>query len=231
MLKDYLGLDLNDDQLITGTSFSRNASYQRAINWSDFSQSFASGVCAYDGVNTQAICSILMPEYQKSRVPSDASIRCGLVCKQQNVSLVSNASGNAALLIQPQYACYSSGWVSTYNDATFSATTWAQTPSATTQPGPLAALTTVQSYRVTACSVEIQPTVSALNNQGQITCCMNDSTVTTVASNLPVTPITVRDSQYLTYGNIASCTGHRLVYHNDSVADTNLSNYSSQPTE
>lgn len=60
---------------------------------------------------------------------------------------------------------------------------------------------------------------------------MNDSTVTTVATNLPVTPITVRDSQYLTYGNIASCTGHRLVYHNDSVADTNLSNYSSQPTE
>lgn len=62
-LRDYLGLDLNDDHVVLGNTFNRNASYQRAVNWSDFSSSYASGICKYDGVNIQAITSMLMPEY------------------------------------------------------------------------------------------------------------------------------------------------------------------------
>lgn len=64
-----------------------------------------------------------------------------------------------------------------------------------------------------------------------ITTCMNDDTSNLIANSLPVTPVTVRDSQYLTYGNLMGSSGHRLVYHNDSVGDSSFQSYSGTPTE
>lgn len=102
ILRDYLGLDLNDDSnTVLGPFFSRNASTAKTVDWADFSSGYASEISAFDGVNTQALASILMPELSKCRVPSDTAIRCGLVNKSQSLTLPTNASGNAGFVLRP----------------------------------------------------------------------------------------------------------------------------------
>lgn len=166
ILKDYLGIDLNDDNnMVLGPYFSRNASSARTIEWSDFSPNYASEISAYDGVNTQAIASMLMPELCKSRVPSDTAIRCGLVNKSFSTTLTTNAAGNAGFILRPQLLT-GSGWLWYFFDSTFSPSSWTQTPSAVPVSGPLSGLTSVTSFRVTSTSIEIHPIVSQLNNQG-----------------------------------------------------------------
>lgn len=64
-----------------------------------------------------------------------------------------------------------------------------------------------------------------------ITTCMNDDTNGLNSNSFPVTPVTVRDSQYLTYGNLMGSSGHRLVYHNDSVGDSSFQSYAAAPAE
>lgn len=58
---------------------------------------------------------------------------------------------------------------------------------------------------------------------------MNDSNTSLSSGSLPVSSTTVRDSQYVTYGSVAGCAGHRLVYHNDSASDTNFATYGTLP--
>jgi hypothetical protein len=60
---------------------------------------------------------------------------------------------------------------------------------------------------------------------------MNDSQSTIPATGPAVDSTTVRDCQYLTYGNISGSSGHRLVYHNDSTADQNFLAYNPSSIE
>lgn len=53
ILRDYLGLDLNDDSnTVLGPFFSRNASTAKTVDWADFSSGYAGEISAFDGVNT-----------------------------------------------------------------------------------------------------------------------------------------------------------------------------------
>lgn len=93
--------------------------------------------------------------------------------------------------------------------------------------GPLSGLSaTIQTVRITAFSIMIEPIVSTLNNSGRIIYNMNDFS-TTLPSNvtLPFNTTTCRDAQYCVYGSVAGSSGHRLVYDNSSVADESFSNF------
>lgn len=125
LLRDYLGIDINDDSLVLGPHFQRAASYQRQLNWADFSSKYASESSSYDGVSTQAICSMLFPEYVKSRIPSDQTVKCGLVAKQYSTTITTNSSGHVGFCLRPWYLC-TGNWIQVLNASDFSASTWSQ---------------------------------------------------------------------------------------------------------
>lgn len=53
LLRDYLGVELNDDNPgVLGPHFQRNLTTSRNIDWADFNPNYAASVCAFDGVNT-----------------------------------------------------------------------------------------------------------------------------------------------------------------------------------
>lgn len=82
LLKDYAGVDLNDDKPgFLGNPFTFDPSLRRGIQWDEMSDSYAFESRNYDGVSTQAISSILFPEYTSCRVPGDVSIKCGKVAR------------------------------------------------------------------------------------------------------------------------------------------------------
>lgn len=106
---------------------------------------------------------MLFPELVKSRIPTDGSLRSGMVNKSYSFTIPTNSSGNAGCIIFPWYAARP-GWIYFLNDASFNASTWSQTPAGSGVNGPLYPGSYVTSYKVTSTSVEIHPIVSALNN-------------------------------------------------------------------
>lgn len=117
---------------------------------------------AFDGVNTQAIASQLMPEYACSRLPTDVAVKTGCINKSQVLTLTTNASGAASLVLFPRAVALST-WVAINSAAGYAPETgtggsWG------TASGPLAGLTSVTTLRVTGCVLVIEPIVSATQN-------------------------------------------------------------------
>lgn len=72
----------------------------------------------------------------------------------------------------------------------------------------------------------MEPITSSLNNQGRVVCTMNNRAGTVIpVSAAPNGITTARDCEYVTYSSLAGSIGHRLVYHNTSVAEDNFSDY------
>lgn len=111
-------------------------------------------------------------------------------------------------------------WALVYNDSTLNVDTGVQTPSATAIASPMTGLTSVTTYRVTACAIEIQPITSSLNNQGRVVATMNTGGNISTTGTAPNGITTARDCQFVTYASVAGSVGHRLVYHNDSNEDS-----------
>lgn len=116
-----------------------------------------------------------------------------------------------------------------HNDSTLNVDTGIQTPSGTATAGPMSGLTSVVSYRVTACAVELQPITSSLNNQGRVICTMNNKIGFNGLSTAPNGITTARDCEYVTYSSLAGSVGHRMVYHNTSVAEDSFTAYDAIP--
>lgn len=102
LLKDYSGVDLNDDKPgYLGNPFTFDPSLRRGIMWDEMSESYAMEARNYDGVSTQAIASILFPEFTSCRIPGDVSIKCGKVARTQTYTINTNAAGNAIFAVYP----------------------------------------------------------------------------------------------------------------------------------
>lgn len=54
---------------------------------------------------------------------------------------------------------------------------------------------------------------------------MNNNTNVISASSAPSGISTARDCEYVVYSSVAGSVGHRLVYHNTSVAEDSFYNY------
>lgn len=121
----------------------RNMSTSAPYNWQELDDNYRASVSTYDGVNTQAISSILFPELEKCRIPTNVSVRCGLVNKSFSFNLITNASGNCGFYMRPDYIDRTE-WLRVYNDVSFEPISWAQGPLPSTTTGPLDALTTVR---------------------------------------------------------------------------------------
>lgn len=87
-------------------------------------------------------------------------------------------------------------------------------------------LSSVVTYRLTGCSIEMQPITSSLNNSGRIVCTMNNYTSAINSSIAPNGITTARDCEFVVYASVAGSVGHRLVYHNTSVAEDSFISYS-----
>lgn len=173
---------------------------------------------------------MLFPEYTSSRIPSDVALKTGLVNKQGALTITTNASGSAAIVFTPQNfdsATTANPFYRIFNDSTFSPTTGIQVPSGSAILGPVSGLsTTIQTCRLTAFSIIVQPIVSTLNNSGRVIYIMNDfSTASLTADKTPFNTTTCRDAQYCIYGSMSGASGHRLMYDNASVADESFSTY------
>jgi hypothetical protein len=66
---------------------------------------------------------MLFPEYVKSRIPSDQTVKCGLVAKQYSTTITTNASGHVGFCLRPWYLC-TANWIQVLNASDFSASTW-----------------------------------------------------------------------------------------------------------
>lgn len=168
LLHDYTGIDLNDDKPgYLGNPFSFDPSLRRGIRWDEVSEDYLQISRNYDGVSTQAIASVLFPEFTSSRIPSDVSVKSGLVSRSQTYTLVTNASGNAIFCLFPlriENPAFGAQWLLILNDSTLNVDTGSQTPAGSGLSGPLSGLTSVVTLRTTATTLTVEPIVSSLNN-------------------------------------------------------------------
>lgn len=79
------------------------------------------------GVNTRAVLAALNPSKYTERFPS-LEEPVGLLCKQGQVSLTTNAAGNVAFVLQPYNIFTATTFAGIYNDVTLNLTTGVQTP-------------------------------------------------------------------------------------------------------
>lgn len=167
---------------------------------------------------------MLFPEYTRSRIPTDIAVRSGLVSRSQTYTITTNASGNALFTLYPNYVT-NNNWGFQFNAATLDVDAGTQSTAGTAISGPMYNLTSVVTYRLTGCSLELQPITSSLNNQGRVICTMNNYTSLISATSAPNGITTARDCEYVVYSSVAGSVGHRLVYHNTSVAEDSFVNY------
>jgi hypothetical protein len=172
---------------------------------------------------------MLFPEYTRSRIPTDIAVRSGLVSRSQTYTITTNAAGNAIFTLFPQFMCWSQ-WASLLNGADLNVDNGTQTAVPTQQfPGPMSTLTSVVSWRLTGLAIEMEPITSSLNNQGRVICTMNNGNTLYISSQAPNGITTARDCEYVTYSSVAGSIGHRLVYHNTSIAEDQFIPYSTSP--
>ncbi len=141
------------------------------------SEEYAFETRNYDGVSSQAIASVLFPEFTASRVPADVSVKSGLVSRSQTYTLTTNASGNAIFCLFPlriAYPTFGGQWILILNDSTLNVDSGSQTPAGTGIAGPLSGLTSVVTLRTTATTITVEPIVSSLNNQGRLITTMSN---------------------------------------------------------
>lgn len=80
-------------------------------------------------------------------------------------------------------------------------------------------LSSILTWRMTGAALEMEPITSSLNNQGRVICTMNNGISLQILNTAPNGITTARDCEYVTYSSVAGSIGHRLVYHNTSVAE------------
>jgi len=141
-LSDILGIDLNDDN--NGYNrFTYDSSFTKNLDWSSIDSSISYDTARFDGVNVQSILSILAPEIVSCRIPSDTSTKTGLYSRVLSTTITTNNSGNAIIIIFPDYIKSNSTFktfINIYNDSTLNVNTGTQSSSCSTIAGPMLGL-------------------------------------------------------------------------------------------
>lgn len=92
---------MNDDAFYLGNPYTNNLSVHKSARWDDLSGQYMDLSRGYDGVSTQAIASMLTPEFTKTRIPTNLAVRSGLVSRSQTYTMTTNASGNVIFVLYP----------------------------------------------------------------------------------------------------------------------------------
>lgn len=123
-MRDILGIELND-QPSSYNSFTYNASTRLFPEWQTFDNKISNDLMAFDGVNVQAVCSMLIPELEAVRFPSESSTKTGIYHRVETYTVTTNAAGNAIFVLFPQNIVSVLGFfVYVANDSTLNFGNW-----------------------------------------------------------------------------------------------------------
>lgn len=120
-----MGIDFNDDE-VGYNRFNFNGSMNTPVVWSDINPHIANDLTNFDGVCAQSISAVLAPELSYYRFPSPSATKTGLYSRVTSLTITTNASGNAIVLIFPDLINSTAGFPSLtniYNDTTVNVNT------------------------------------------------------------------------------------------------------------
>lgn len=184
-------------------------------------------------VSKTSILAVLYPEQYLNRVTPMAMTKTALGRAMIQVSVTTNASGNAGVTIYPELAVTGAGtsdgtaFMRILNGATFDPATGTQSTNAQFIAGPFyAALGAANTSRVNQCVVEIQPSVS-YNTPGVVTGAyyIKNSTGSPPINTMDVLFGSMRNQPYSVSGGVH--TLYRMITPYTNLTDLDMQPYTS----